>query len=168
MNLRAFNLQDLDNIIDENTINNINKFAKKFENIFKNDDNDLVDDKVPISNTNQSLPMTKFLAHDMILLNDSYQLIFDVPGVSKDNIIMEVISQNSHTLNILQIKVEKKTDDKLKYLKRERSCGCFVKQINAPLDSDLLSINAKCENGLLIVNIPKISNPYNNIKVNIS
>ena len=163
-NPKPFSLRDLDNLIDESTINNINRFAKTFENIFKNDSGDFGFDKDE-PNDIQGLPMTKFLVHDLIEhsgLEDSYQLIIDIPGVSKENITMNVISQNT-----LQIKVEKKTDDDLKYLKRERTPGLFMKQISLPKDADLQSIKAKYDNGMLNVTILKKISPYDNIKVNI-
>jgi len=166
-NNKAFSLRDLDNLIDESTINNINKFAKTFENIFKNEVYDIGTDNSCTNNqggnVTQYLSMTKILAHDLIELEDgSYQLLIDVPSVCKENITMTVVSQNT-----LQIKVEKKTDDGLKYLKRERTSGVFMKQLSTPKDADLSSIKAKYENGTLIVSLPKVVNPYENIKVNI-
>lgn len=159
-NPKPFSLRDLDTLIDESTINNINRFAKTFENIFKNDNVDLGFDKD--ESQSQGLPMTKLLAHDLIELDDSYQLIIDIPGVSKENISMNVISQNA-----FQIKVDKKTNNDLKYLKRERTSGMFMKQISMPKDADLQSINAKYDNGMLNVLVLKKTNPYDNIKVNI-
>lgn len=159
----AFSLHDLDHLIDESTINNINKFAKTFENIFKNEGYDLrgfTSDE--IQPNIKSLQVTKLLAHDLIETNDLYELYIDIPSVSKENISMNVISENQ-----LQIQVEKKTNDNLKYLKRERTSGVFSKQLILPKDADLESIKAKYDNGVLFVTIMKIVNPYNGMKVNI-
>jgi HSP20 family protein len=163
-NPKPFSLRDLDTLIDESTINNINRFAKTFESIFKNDNVDLGSDKDESQSQSQGqgLPMTKLLAHDLIEVDDSYQLIIDIPGVSKENISMNVISQNT-----FHIKVDKKTNNDLKYLKRERTSGMFMKQISMPKDADLQSITAKYDNGMLNVFVLKKTNPYDNIKVNI-
>jgi HSP20 family protein len=165
-NTKTFSLQDLDHLIDEGTLNNINKFAKTFENIFKNEGYDLgsftKEDTQTTSQQAQSLQLTKLLAHDVIENGDLYELYIDVPGISKDNISMNVISQNQ-----LQIQVEKKTSDNLKYLKRERTSGGFSKELILPKDADLQTIKAKYDNGVLFVTIMKTVNPYNSIKVNI-
>ena len=161
-NPKPFSLRDLDTLIDESTINNINRFAKTFENLFKNDNVDLGFDKDEPKNQAQGLAMIKFLAHDLFELEDSYQLIIDIPGVSKESISINVTSPNT-----FQIKVSRQTDDDLKYLKRERTPGFFTKQISLPKDADLQSIKAKYDNGILNVYIIRNIYSYDNIKVNI-
>lgn len=169
-NTKPFSFHDLDHLIDEGTLNNINKFAKTFENIFKNEGYDISSFTTNERQTSpqegqgtvQFLQLTKLLAHDLLETEELYQLYIDIPGVEKENISMNVISQN-----LLQIQVERKTNDSSKYLKRERTSGLFSKQLSLPKDADLQSIKAKYDNGVLFVTIMKTVNPYNSIKVNI-
>ena len=83
--------------------------------------------------------------------NGEYHIEMDIPGYDKKDINIEVKD------GYLTIKASKETEDKEEtknYIRRERVVGSFTKSF-ALGDVDTDKIDAKFENGILNVTIPK-------------
>jgi HSP20 family protein len=74
-----------------------------------------------------------------------------IPGHPKDSI------QISIEKDILKVKSEKPEDESgLKYHRREFKPDAFERSFKLPKSVDQDAISAKCENGLLVLELPKI------------
>ncbi|MCX8092641.1 MAG: Hsp20/alpha crystallin family protein [Candidatus Goldbacteria bacterium] len=93
-------------------------------------------------------------AVDIVEDKDKYVLKADIPGMKQDDIKVEV---DDGVLKIYgERKHEKKEEDKdKKYHYYERSYGAFERRFVLPSDSDVDKIDAKYENGVLEIQIPK-------------
>ena len=83
--------------------------------------------------------------------NDEYHIEMDIPGYDKKDINIEVKD------GYLTVKASKETEDKEEtknYIRRERVVGSFTKSF-ALGDVDTDKIDAKFENGILNITIPK-------------
>ena len=83
--------------------------------------------------------------------NGEYHIEMDIPGYDKKDINIEVKD------GYLTIKASKETEDKEEsknYIRRERVVGSFTKSF-ALGDVDTDKIDAKFENGILNITIPK-------------
>jgi len=81
-----------------------------------------------------------------------YLLIADIPGVNPNNIDIQMDK------NVLSIKGERNTELKKDHdgFKRiERKHGIFYRQFTLPEDVNAQDIEAKCDNGVLTLFIPK-------------
>jgi len=96
---------------------------------------------------------------------ESYILWIDLPGVEKDDINLKV-EENS-----LIIKGERKSPadtEKQNYLKAERQMGNFYRSFTLPRHIDIEAIQAKYDNGVLQLKIPKKSEVKSKeIKINL-
>ncbi len=84
--------------------------------------------------------------------DDAYYVEVDLPGVKKENILVDVKD------NILSISGErkiKKEDKEDTYYKVESKYGKFVRNFTLPKDVDVQKIEASNKNGVLEVKIPK-------------
>ena len=93
---------------------------------------------------------------DITEKNDLYKLEADLPGLTKDDI------QINYDDNILSIHAHQETsheekDEEENYVRRERSSRSYSRQfLIKNIDED--SIQAKFENGVLTVDLPKKEN----------
>lgn len=103
------------------------------------------------------LPSTEKLspAVDIEEEKDKYVVKADIPGLKHDDIKVEV---DDGVLKISgERKYEKKEEDKeKKYHYYERSYGSFERRFVLPSGVDSEKIDAKYENGVLEIQIPKI------------
>ena len=84
--------------------------------------------------------------------DDAYYIEVDLPGVKKEDISIDVND------NILTISGERKVEDERKedeFYRVESVYGKFERSFSLPEDVDVDKIEAKAENGVLIVKIPK-------------
>jgi HSP20 family protein len=84
--------------------------------------------------------------------DDAYYIELDLPGVKKDDI--EITTED----NILTISGERKFKDEVKeenYYKVESHYGKYSRSFTLPENIDISAINAKNEDGVLEVTIPK-------------
>ncbi|WP_250435962.1 Hsp20/alpha crystallin family protein [Hanstruepera flava] len=84
--------------------------------------------------------------------NDNYNLELAVPGMNKEDFNLELDNE------ILSIGVEKQTEDKIdneNYTRREFGYSSFKRTFTLPDTVDTEKINAKYENGILNIHIPK-------------
>ncbi|MBO4476471.1 MAG: Hsp20/alpha crystallin family protein [Bacteroidales bacterium] len=85
-----------------------------------------------------------------------YEVELAAPGLTKDDFRVRVDGENN-----LHIEMEKKSENKEggkhgRYLRREFSYEKFQQTLLLPDDVDAAAIEAKVENGVLHVNLPKI------------
>jgi HSP20 family protein len=95
---------------------------------------------------------------DIHELNDSYEIIFDLPGVKKEDVHIEVDD------NILTISTERKNEskeEKGKFYRFERFSGRLARSLKLPDNINGDNISAKCDNGVLTVKIEKLPNDKN-------
>ncbi|HKZ61305.1 MAG TPA: Hsp20/alpha crystallin family protein [Nitrososphaera sp.] len=89
---------------------------------------------------------------DMVDRGDRYELQVEVPGIEKDKINIKA------TGNSIEISAEKseKTEEKRKdYVYSERSHRSFYRKIPVPKEIVPSKIDARMNNGMLVVKLPK-------------
>lgn len=95
---------------------------------------------------------TAWFPIDLVETTEGYEVIAEVPGVPKDDILISLED------NVLTIKVSKRIADSAEgdsvHL-RERVFGEFTRSISLPRDIDADGVSAGRDNGLLTVRIPK-------------
>ncbi|MCO6461543.1 MAG: Hsp20/alpha crystallin family protein [Saprospiraceae bacterium] len=102
--------------------------------------------------------MMEMPAFNIIEEKDQYIIELAVPGLNKDDFQIEIKDQ------LLTIKVEKEQsteseENESKYIKREFSFHQFSRSFTLDKNISKDDIEASYENGVLIVNLKKISNP---------
>jgi len=85
-----------------------------------------------------------------------YHLEIDLPGVKKENI---EISVNDGILTISGERKLEKKEEKENYTRIESFFGRFERSFKLPSDADLDNIEAKYEDGVLKIFIPKKQKP---------
>ena len=91
-------------------------------------------------------------ATDLVEEGDHYVLRADVPGVSEDDVKVELED------NVLTVSGERKSEHEQRkngYYRIERASGRFARSLTLPEGVDAASIKARFENGVLEVSIPK-------------
>ena len=91
-------------------------------------------------------------ATDLVEEGDHYVLRADVPGVSEDDVKVELED------NVLTISGERKSEREQRkngYYRIERAWGRFARSLTLPEGVDADGIKARFENGVLEVTIPK-------------
>jgi HSP20 family protein len=84
--------------------------------------------------------------------DNNYILKFDLPGVTKDQVKVEA-DKDQLTIHA-ERKEEKKSESKKKYLS-EMYYGSYTRSFTLPGPVDEKKVNAKFENGVLTVTVPK-------------
>lgn len=96
------------------------------------------------------------LSYDRCHDDDKYVLIFDIPGVNKEDVKVHLESEGSNTDLLLTVFCVRSPIPGLRTIHSEHRYGSHKRVIQLPKDVDVHSINAKCENGLLIVDIARL------------
>jgi len=94
----------------------------------------------------------------------AYYMEVDLPGVKKDNIKVEIKD------NLLTISGERKFKKEEKdkgYIRTESFFGKFERRFTLPNDANIENIEAKVEDGVLHLTIPKIEEKENVKKIEI-
>lgn len=92
---------------------------------------------------------------DVLEKPESFVVNCDLPGVSKENVKVSVTPEGVLSISAEHSKQKEQKDDSAKYHRIERSYGKFKRSLQLPDTVDADSINAKHENGLLQVTLPK-------------
>jgi len=116
---------------------------KQFKDLERNfynypSNNESVNGFVPIVNTREG--------------ESAYHIDVDLPGVKKEDIKVDI------NKDVLTISGERKTKDEVKeedYYKVETSFGKFTRSFTLPENVDIENIEARSDNGVLEVIIPK-------------
>ena len=85
--------------------------------------------------------------------DDAYYIEVDLPGVSKDDINIDVDDNTLTISGVRKVKEEHKEDN---FYKVESVYGKFERSFSLPEDVDTDKIEAKHNNGVLEIKIPKI------------
>lgn len=93
-------------------------------------------------------------AINVIETPDAYELELAAPGMTKEDFQVHLDEEGDLVIN-MEKKVNEK-DHKGHYLRREFSYTKFQQTMLLPEDAEREQIEAKVENGVLTVNIPKI------------
>lgn len=93
-----------------------------------------------------------FGAVDIEEFEDSYRLTLDVPGLSKDDVHIEM---NGSDLRVWGERNEEKEDSHRGYHLKERRSGRFERTFHLGESANLDAVGAEFENGVLRVNIGK-------------
>jgi HSP20 family protein len=89
---------------------------------------------------------------DMEDMGDKYEISLDTPGIPKDKITIKAGTDHID----ISGEQEKKTEDKGKnYLYKERSYSSLSRRISIPEEIVPSKIDAKMENGVLHIQVPK-------------
>lgn len=85
--------------------------------------------------------------------DDAYYIEVDLPGVSKDDINIDVDDNTLTISGVRKVKEEHKEDN---FYKVESVYGKFERSFSLPEDVDTDKIEAKHNNGVLEIKIPKV------------
>lgn len=94
-------------------------------------------------------------AINVIETPEAYELELAAPGMTKEDFNVHLDEEGDLVIN-MEKKAENKEGHKGHYLRREFSYTKFQQTMLLPEDADREAIEAKVENGVLMVNIPKI------------
>jgi HSP20 family protein len=83
---------------------------------------------------------------------DKYFIRAELPGVKADELDLQVTGNNLAISGERKIAAE---DESAKYHRREREAGTFSRMIGLPGEVDSDKVEAKLENGILTVVVPK-------------
>ena len=86
---------------------------------------------------------------------EAYQLELAAPGMTKADFDIHLDEDGDLVIN-MEKKADKHEQQKGHYVRREFSYTKFQQTMLLPEDTDRESINAKVENGVLTVNLPKV------------
>jgi HSP20 family protein len=118
--------------------------------------NTFFDSPTPSNGRSKAVARRWIPAMDVVETDGHYVLRADLPGLSEDDVKIEVED------NVLTIKGERKSEDEHKgdgYYRVERSFGSFSRSVTLPEGVDADSIEANFDNGVLEVQIPKPEQP---------
>ena len=106
-------------------------------------------------NTWMDRPKATAPAINVIETPEAYELDLAAPGMTKEDFNVHLDEEGDLVIN-MEKKAENKDGRKGHYLRREFSYTKFQQTMLLPEDADREAIEAKVENGVLTVNIPKI------------
>lgn len=104
---------------------------------------------LPVTNTNNGMNLP---AVNIYETNDNFELEFNVPGRKKEDFKLTVDK------NILTVSFEKKEEQKeenKQFIKREFTSRSFKRSFTLDEKINADAINAKYENGILFLTLPK-------------
>jgi HSP20 family protein len=89
---------------------------------------------------------------DIIDEKDAYVIVATLPGLTAEDVDIEIVK------NTLDIRGEFKEaeDEKIHFLRRERPTGSFRRQFRFSTNLDSTKAEAKLENGMLTLRLPKV------------
>jgi len=89
---------------------------------------------------------------DLIEKDDAFNLQLDVPGMTKDDI---TINLQNGTLTVRGERASERTDEGEEYVRVERAFGSFHRSFTLPDAVDEENIQATYEDGVLSIHVPK-------------
>jgi len=93
---------------------------------------------------------------DLKETDEQYIMKADLPGFDKDDITIELTSENIElSASKHQAREEEKEEEGARYLRRERCAYKFNRKIAFPSPVDTDDVNTSYENGTLTIELPK-------------
>ena len=89
---------------------------------------------------------------DMLEQKEQYVVSVEVPGIEKDDVVLEVFEDYLKVSHKSEKNTEEKGDN---YIYSERRFGSFERVIKLPYDADTKRVSAKQENGILEITVAK-------------
>ena len=86
---------------------------------------------------------------------DKFEVEIAAPGLTKDDFTIKVTNDNLLTVCVKQEEHKEEKDKKGRYLRKEFSYSQFQQNLILPENVDKDKIEAKVNNGVLDINIPK-------------
>ena len=133
-------------------------YPRAFDDIFESFRRDMEDAFFPSRWPTWRLPFigtdieTRFPLCDMEDMGDKYEISLETPGIPKEKITIKAGTDHID----ISGEQEKKTEDKGKnYLYKERSYSSLSRRISIPEEIIPSKIDAKMENGILHIQVPK-------------
>ncbi|MEF8879730.1 MAG: Hsp20/alpha crystallin family protein [Candidatus Thermoplasmatota archaeon] len=117
------------------------QFRSNLDDIFWDTSTDL-----PTTKYNRTPPM------DIADLGDKYEMNVEMPGISKDNVDIQV------TPNSIEISAEEKETEENKgknWLRRERTNTSFYRSLQLPEELNTDDVGAEMEDGVIKISLPK-------------
>jgi HSP20 family protein len=90
-----------------------------------------------------------------------YEVLVELPSMSQDDIHIEL---SGNTLTVKGQKEEQNERKDNQYYRLERNIGSFQRTLSLPDDVDRDEIMASMKNGLLVIKIPRITIPSDDIR----
>lgn len=90
---------------------------------------------------------------DVVDLGDNYEINAELPGISKENINIEVTSNG---IEISAKEEDVKEEEEKDWIKRERMTQSYYRCFNLPEEIKTDSVDAEMKNGILIIKLPKV------------
>lgn len=101
-------------------------------------------------------PCTTAPATNVMENEEMYVVQLAAPGMKKEDFFVNINDEGNLVVKMEQKADEKKTDEKMHYLRREFSYTKYEQTLILPDDVDKNKIEAKVEDGILTVNLPKV------------
>lgn len=106
-------------------------------------------------NFNNAMSVSNAPQMNVIETSDDYKLEFSVPGLKKEDLSISVDADDNLVVQMVSQTKSESKDDK-HYLRREFSTMQFRRALTLPTDVNRDEINAKVENGILEIELPKV------------
>ena len=100
------------------------------------------------------MPEFRIAKYDMEDNEKEYKMEFELPGLTKDDVKFEIINNQT-----VEISGERRTSEKEveeEYEKKHKTYSRFFQRITLPKNIDVENIDAKMQDGILTVSLPKI------------
>ncbi|MDO4726029.1 MAG: Hsp20/alpha crystallin family protein [Porphyromonadaceae bacterium] len=124
---------------------------RRNQNWIPNVFNDLFDNGW-MPKTNSTAPAINVIEH-----KTNFLVEVAAPGMAKEDFTVRIDEDNNLVINMEQKTEEKFADPESRYLRREFGYSKFMQTILLPDNVDEQKISAKMENGVLQINIPKLT-----------
>ena len=113
--------------------------------------NDLMNAGMQAARPCTTAPATNVMEND-----EMYVVQLAAPGMKKEDFFVNINDEGTLVVKMEQKADEKKADEKMHYLRREFSYTKYEQTLILPDDVDKNKIEAKVEDGILTVNLPKV------------
>ena len=105
-----------------------------------------------ITKTNATAPAINVVEH-----KDRFAVEVDAPGMAKEDFSVRIDEDKNLVIGMEKQSEDKFEDPESRYLRREFGYSKFMQTIVLPDNVDEQKITAKMENGVLHINIPKLT-----------
>ena len=127
--------------------NSLTTFPDEFSSLFDAPLSSFVRDSRAVASTAVDVKETK----------DCFQFIADLPGLKREEVKVQIEDGNVLCISGERVKEAKHATDM--YHRVERSSGKFLRRFRLPDNVDVGKVSAKCDHGVLSVQVPKIPPP---------